>query len=109
MDELSDSEFTPVIRAYNTMKVNQQDTHLIFWTLSSVKLMFPNLSKIVMKTIHVPASNVAIESLFSHTTEIKNFKRSKLTSANLCDILTLYYADLYMTNYNLTNYFKSSL
>ena len=64
--------------------------------------------EIVHETIHVPASNAAVESLYSHVTEIKNFKRSKLSSKNLDDILALFYSDLYMEN-PLTNFVKSNV
>ena len=90
------------------MKVNRKDTHILFWTLKDVKLAFPILHRIIMETIHVPASNAAVESLFSHVTGVKNFKRSCLSDKNLNDILTLYYSDLYM-NESITNFFKSNV
>lgn len=77
--------------------------------MNSVNEAFPILSKIAMDSIHVPASNVAVESLFSHVTEVKWFKRSKLCASNLNDILTLLYADLYMDSYKTTDLFKSQL
>ena len=77
--------------------------------MKDVKATFPFLSAIVAETIHVPTSSAAVESLFSHITEIKNFKRSKLSDTNLNDILTLFYADLYIPTYNLSNFFKSEL
>ena len=76
--------------------------------MNEVKLAFPILQQIVYDTIHVPASNAAIESLYSHVTDVKNFKRSKLSSDNLNNILTLFYADLYM-NDSVTNFFASNV
>ena len=70
---------------------------------------FPYLTPIVRETIHVPTSSAAVESLFSHVLDVKNFKRSKLSDRNLNDIICLFYSDLYMQDYNLTNFFKSSL
>ena len=90
------------------MKINNDDHHLLFWTLKDVKLAFPILHKIVYDTIYVPTSNVAVESLYSHVTDIKNFKRSKLTAKNLNDILTLFYSDLYMKD-SLTDFFTSDV
>ena len=103
-----ESEFSTLIRCFNTMKINNHDNHLLFWTLKDVKLAFPILHKIVCDTIHVPTSNVAVESLYSHVTDIKTFKRSKLTDKNLNDILTLFYSDLYMKD-SLTDFFTSNV
>ena len=103
-----ESQFSTLIRCFNTMKINNDDHHLLFWTLKDVKLAFPILHKIVYDTIYVPTSNVAVESLYSHVTDIKNFKRSKLTAKNLNDILTLFYSDLYMKD-SLTDFFTSDV
>ena len=103
-----EGDFSSLIRQYITMKINRKDTHILFWTMKDVKLTFPILQKIVMDTIHVPASNCAVESLFSHVTDVKNFKRSLLSDKNLNDILTLFYSDLYMEN-SVTNFFKSNV
>ena len=107
-NKTGEAQFSALIRQYNLMKVNRKDTHILFWTLKDVKLAFPILHRIIMETIHVPASNAAVESLFSHVTDVKNFKRSCLSDKNLNDILTLYYSDLYM-NESITNFFKSNV
>ena len=70
-------------------------------------MQFPTLTKIITDTIHVPTSSAAVESLFSHVADIKTYKRSKLSGENLNDMLTLFYADLYIDSYNLTDFFKS--
>ena len=107
-NKTGEAQFSALIRQYNLMKVNRKDTHILFWTLKDVKLTFPILHRIIMDTIHVPASNAAVESLFSHVTDVKNFKRSCLSDKNLNDILTLYYSDLYMDE-SITNFFKSNV
>ena len=103
-----EGQYTPLIRQYNLMKINRKDIHILFWTMKDVKLTFPILHSIVMHTIHVPASSAAVESLFSHVTEVKNFKRSLLSDKNLNDILTLFYSDLYMKD-SVTDFFKSNV
>ena len=100
--------FSELIRCFLTKKTGKNDHHMIFWSMNEVKLAFPILQQIVYDTIHVPASNAAIESLYSHVTDVKNFKRSKLSSDNLNNILTLFYADLYM-NDSVTNFFASNV
>ena len=100
--------FSQLIRCFETQKTGRNDHHMIFWSMNEVKLAFPILQQIVYKTIHVPASNAAIESLYSHLTDVKNFKRSKLSSVNLYNILTLFYADLYMKD-SMTNFFTSNV
>ena len=106
-DNLSgEGKYSNLIRCFETKKTGQDDHHMIFWSMNEVKLAFPILQRIVYESIHIPASNAAVESLYSHVTDIKNFKRSKLSSENLNDILTLFYADLYMKD-SLTNFFKS--
>ena len=101
-----EGNFTSLIRSFKAFKIGNEDHHMLFWSMNEIKLAFPLLHEIVHETIHVPASNAAVESLYSHVTEIKNFKRSKLSSKNLDDILALFYSDLYMEN-PLTNFFKS--
>ena len=76
------------------------------WTQKQQKVSI--LQKIVMDSIIIPASNAMVESLFSHVSDIKNFRRSKLSEKSLNDLLTLFYADLYMDN-SVTNYFQSEL
>ena len=100
-----DDRFKVIIEKYNLL---QENKHLSFWSLPDVKLCFPILQKIVMDSIVIPASNAMVESLFSHVSDIKNFRRSKLSEKSLNDLLTLFYADLYMDN-SATNYFKSEL
>ena len=103
-----EGHFTSLIRCFEAFKIGQEDQHVLFWSMNEIKLAFPLLHEIVHETIHVPASNAAVESLYSHVTEIKNFKRSKLSSKNLDDILALFYSDLYMEN-PLTKFLKSNV
>ena len=104
-DNHDDDRFKVIIEKYHLI---QENKHLSFWSLPDVKLCFPILHKIVMDSIVIPASNAMVESLFSHVSDIKNFRRSKLSEKSLNDLLTLFYADLYMDN-SVTNYFKSEL
>jgi len=104
-DNYDDDRFKVIIEKYNLL---QENKHLSFWSLPDVKLCFPILQKIVMDSIVIPASNAMVESLFSHVSDIKNFRRSQLSEKSLNDLLTLFYADLYMDN-SATNYFESEL
>ena len=101
----NDQRFRVIIEKYRLI---QENRHFNFWNLPEVKLCFPILHRIVMDSIVIPASNAMVESLFSHVGDIKNFRRSNLTEKSLNDLLTLFYADLYMNN-SATNYFKSEL
>ena len=107
-NQTGEGHFTTLIRCFEAFKIGHEDHHMLFWSMNEIKLAFPLLHEIVHETIHVPASNAAVESLYSHVTEIKNYKRSKLSSKNLDDILALFYSDLYMEN-PLTNFVKSNV
>ena len=100
-----DGRFKVIIEKYKMIRENK---HFSFWTLQDVKLCFPILQKIVMDSIIIPASNAMVESLFSHVSDIKTFRRSNLSQKSLNDLLVLFYADLYIPN-SATNYFKSEL
>lgn len=104
-NDSNDDRFTVIIEKYNLL---QENKHIGFWNLPEVKICFPLLQKIVLDSIVIPASNAMVESLFSHVSDIKTFRRSNLSEKSLNDLLTLFYADLYMNN-SVTNYFKSEL
>ena len=101
----NDSRFTSIIEKY---KLIQADRHFSFWGLADVKMCFPILQKIIMDSIVIPASNAMVESLFSHLSDIKTFRRSNLSEKSINDLLALFYADLYLDN-SATNYFQSEL
>ena len=100
-----EARYSSLIRAFKTFTVGKSDSQMIFWSMNEARECFPILFKIAYETIHIPASSCAVESLFSHVTDIKTFKRSKLEGQQLNDILTLFYADLYMSN-SFTSYFS---
>lgn len=104
-DNNNDGRFTTIIEKY---KMIQDNKHFVFWNLTEVKMCFPILQKIVMDSLIIPASNAMVESLFSHLSDIKTFRRSSLSEKSLNDLLVLFYADLYVEN-SPTNYFKSEL
>ena len=101
-----EADFSALIRAYNAFQIGKTDQHMVFWSMTEVREQFPILFKIAYESIHIPASSCAVESLFSHVTDVKNFRRSKLQGKQLNDILTLFYSDLYMEN-SYTSYFES--
>ena len=101
-----EAKYSDLIRAYNAICVGKTDKHMLFWSMNEVRDEFPILYKIAYESIHIPASSCAVESLFSHVTDIKTFRRSKLQGKQLNDILTLFYSDLYMED-SYTSYFDS--
>ena len=102
-----EANYSSLIRAYNAFCVGKIDQHMIFWSMNEAREEFPILFKIAYESIHIPASSCAVESLFSHVTDIKTFKRSKLQGKQLNNILTLFYSDLYMEE-SYTSYFESA-
>ena len=104
-DNNNDGRFTTIIEKY---KMIQDNKHFVFWNLTEVKMCFPILQKIVMDSLIIPASNAMVESLFSHVSDIKTFRRSNLSEKSLNNLLALFYADLYVDN-SPTNFFKSEL
>ena len=103
-----EANYSALIRAYNANCMGKNDKHMIFWSMNEVRDEFPILYKIAYESIHIPASSCAVESLFSHVTDIKTFRRSKLQGKQLNDILTLFYSDLYMED-SYTSYFESAV
>ena len=103
-----EANYSALIRAFNANCMGKNDKHMIFWSMNEVRDEFPILYKIAYESIHIPASSCAVESLFSHVTDIKTFRRSKLQGKQLNDILTLFYSDLYMED-SYTSYFESAV
>ena len=102
-----EADHSDLIRAFNAFKQGKNDQHMVFWSMNEVRETFPILFKIAYDSIHIPASSCAVESLFSHVTDVKTVRRSKLNGKHLNDILTLFYSDLYMEN-PFTSYFESA-
>ena len=77
---------------YKQNEASNKDANALFWTSPYAKEHLPHLTAEIVKLLPIPSSTSLSEGTFSVANQIRNAKRSTITSKNLNHFLTCHYS-----------------
>lgn len=83
-----------VLVDFQANEASQKDANALFWTSTYARDFLPDLSAEILKLLPIPASTSLSEGTFSVANQIRNPKRSTITTQNLNYLLTCHYSRL---------------
>ena len=94
VDHETDQNMTlpQVLIDFKANVASRKDANALFWTSPYAQQHLPLLSSEILKLLPIPASTSLSEGTFSVANQIRNPKRSTITTANLNHFLTCHYS-----------------
>ena len=81
-----------ILMDYKENEASNKDANALFWNSTYAKEHLPHLTAEILKLLPIPASTSLSEGTFSVANQIRNAKRSTITSKNLNHFLTCHYS-----------------